>query len=103
MLPTIAEFPHTGSIAFLRPRGEQVRILRANADGTRLIAFVDPRMDLGTDIPATARTHSKDASGNTTVAGANLAATRAVATAAALPTAKRAPKPRRAHQIGAGK
>ena len=72
MLATLAEFPHVGSIAWLRPNGErpepaQVRILRANADGTRLIAFAAPA------------SFRHPASGNTTVPAADLFATRAAA------------------------
>lgn len=79
MLPQVAEFPHPGSIAWLRatpdrPKAEKVRILREERDGQRLIAFTGlPPRDaaLGRDTrPAT----SKPASGNRRVALADLAA-----------------------------
>ena len=73
MLATLAEFPHPGSIAWLRQTPdhadgpapaeagvEQVRILRDNADGTRLIAF------------ASTGSFRHPASGNKTVPAADL-------------------------------
>lgn len=77
MLATLAEFPHPGSIAWLRQTPdhadgpapaeagvEQVRILRDNADGTRLIAF------------ASTGSFRHPASGNKTVPAADLFASR---------------------------
>lgn len=70
MLATLAEFPHPGSIAWLRQTAdhaepvEQVRILRDNADGTRLIAF------------ASTGSFRHPASGNKTVPAADLFASR---------------------------
>ena len=70
MLATLAEFPHPGSIAWLRQTAdhaelvEKVRILRDNADGTRLIAF------------ASTGSFRHPASGNKTVPAADLFATR---------------------------
>lgn len=38
MLRVPSEFPHPGSMAFVTPHGEQVRIIQRNANGTALIA-----------------------------------------------------------------
>ena len=74
MLPTLTEFPHVGSIAWLRPAADRpaaakVRIQRDNGDGTRLISF---------DAPQSFRT---PASGNTTVRLADLCPSRDAALA----------------------
>lgn len=39
MLKTPADFPHSGSTAYVAPHGEQVRIIQRNADGSFLIAY----------------------------------------------------------------
>lgn len=60
MLAIKSPFPHSGSTAYLRPTGAECRIVRRNADGSALISLAD---------------RPRDASGNTTVALADLAAT----------------------------
>lgn len=41
MLAVEAPFPHPGATAFLRPSGEEVRILQRRADGGVTIAVAD--------------------------------------------------------------
>ena len=65
MLNNPADFPAAGSVAFLAPTGEQVRIQRRNADDTFLIS----RQEVQPGI----------ASGNTTVAAIHLHRTRMAA------------------------
>lgn len=50
MLATLAEFPHVGSLAYFDDRDaegrdvvEQVRILRDNGDGSRLVSLLSHR------------------------------------------------------------
>ena len=45
MLRVQSEFPHPGSVAFVTPHGEQVRIIQRNANGTALIAHQRPASD----------------------------------------------------------
>lgn len=42
MLKQPSEYPHPGSVAFVTPHGEQVRIIQRNANGTALIAHHRP-------------------------------------------------------------
>lgn len=58
MLTSTATFPQAGSYGYLRPEGDEVRILRRNADGTVLVAFTASRLH---------PTRHRDASGNRTV------------------------------------
>lgn len=103
MLNTVADFPHPGAIAWLRPEpgrdtAERVRILEADTGKGLLIAFtgLPPRGDaLGGKRPAA---HSMPASGNRRVPLALLAATRDEALA---PPAK--PKPPRQRKAAAPK
>lgn len=44
MLREAAPFPHNGATAFVVETGEQVRILRRNADGTALLALAGKRL-----------------------------------------------------------
>lgn len=60
MLSTPAPFPQAGSKAFLRPRGEEVRIIQRRSDGACTIAVAE---------------QFKRASSTRTVALADLAAT----------------------------
>lgn len=82
MLRVPTEFPQAGSAAFLKGSADPVTILRRNADGTALVR-VEPRPTEG---------RNRDASGNTTVALADLYATADEAAWAGLP---KTPRPRR--------
>ena len=67
MLNTPAPFPHPGSAGFVLASGEPVRILQRNADGTCLVSLTDRRYS------------HEAASGNRTVAAAELVETLAAA------------------------
>lgn len=73
MLSSPADFPHTGSTAYLAPSGEAVRIQQRNADGTALISIA---------------AFAGKACGNKTVELARLHATRDAAIASAAPRRK---------------
>ncbi|GAA3794760.1 hypothetical protein GCM10022600_15220 [Qipengyuania pelagi] len=86
MLSHPADFPHVGSRAFVVGTAEPVTILRANADGSRMVRRDGTRLH-----PA-----SRDASGNRTLPLSDLAPTEAEAF-------DTKPKPRRCAKGRAGR